>query len=77
MSATTCVFISIVPLRLSPHIRPTSQPFADVNTLLRSFVGGSNLKVRGNIIVMKSDRDGALRPMTTQDFFFVQRMVVE
>ncbi|KAJ2914246.1 hypothetical protein MD484_g6187, partial [Candolleomyces efflorescens] len=66
-----------VPHPFSYTIYLGNNPFADLNTQLRSFVGGANLQVRGNVIVMKSDMQGALRPMTTQDFFFVQRMVVD
>ncbi|RXW11430.1 hypothetical protein EST38_g14425, partial [Candolleomyces aberdarensis] len=55
----------------------SNYPFAEPNHLLRSFVGGEQLRTRGNVLVMKSDQDGTLRPMNSADFFFVQRLLVD
>lgn len=53
------------------------QPLEVPNHLLRSFEGGEKLKVRGSILIIKSDDSGAARNMEAKDFAFVKKLVVQ
>ncbi|KAJ2911696.1 hypothetical protein MD484_g8717, partial [Candolleomyces efflorescens] len=68
---------SPAPTPFSYTIYISDQPFADLNSLLRSFVGANELNIRGSILVMKSDSSGAICSMDSRDAFFVQRLVID
>ncbi|KAJ3520324.1 hypothetical protein NMY22_g12806 [Coprinellus aureogranulatus] len=52
------------------------QPMEVRNQLLRSFEGGEDLRIRGSILVMRSDGAGTLCSMEESDFEIVKKLTV-
>ncbi|RXW14192.1 hypothetical protein EST38_g11663 [Candolleomyces aberdarensis] len=66
--------------RLTPYmytIFKSNNPIDRRNNLLRSFGGGNSLNVRGSLLVVKTDREGFVCPVTPADTYFIEVMVVD
>ncbi|KAJ2920008.1 hypothetical protein MD484_g402, partial [Candolleomyces efflorescens] len=54
----------------------SNHPYDKLNRLIRSFTGGSRLRVSGPLIVVKSDQNGAVCNVTPRELYHIERLVV-
>ncbi|TEB19414.1 hypothetical protein FA13DRAFT_1802299 [Coprinellus micaceus] len=68
---------STVPAEYQYTIFVSRSPTDPDNDLIKSLHGGKDIRVGGSVLVVRSTRDGYVRPVFEDDRYFIETMLVE
>ncbi|KAJ3544812.1 hypothetical protein NMY22_g2648 [Coprinellus aureogranulatus] len=68
---------SVIPSEYQYSIFLSRNPGDAENALIKTIHGGSGLAVEGSVLVVRSDREGIVKPVYEDDRYFIETMLID